>query len=111
VKAGDVALTALPQADGHTKQRPIVLLKQLPGYGDWLVCGVSTQLWQEITGFDDPILSDDADFAASGLKGASLIRLGFLAVLPAPRITGVIGEIDSARHQRLLRRLSCFLAE
>lgn len=48
----------------------------------------------------------DADFAASGLKSPSLIRLGFLAVLPASGLLGAIGSIDEVRHVRLLERLS-----
>jgi mRNA interferase MazF len=41
---GDIALTALPQSDGSVKPRPAVLLRRMPPFGDWLVCGVSTQL-------------------------------------------------------------------
>jgi mRNA interferase MazF len=67
---------------------------------------VSTQLHQEAAGFDDPIRPGDADFATSGLKAPSLIRLGFLAVLPASSLLGTIGSIDRVRHVRLLERLS-----
>jgi len=42
-----VVLAALPQADGQMKNRPAVALRRLPGFGDWLLCGVSTQLRQE----------------------------------------------------------------
>ena len=38
--------------------------------------------------------------------GKSLIRLGFLTVVPQSRIVDVIGSVSSARHQRLLRKLS-----
>jgi mRNA interferase MazF len=106
---GDIALSAVPQADGTAKQRPVLLLTQLPGFGDWLVCGVSTQLRQEVVGFDEPMLASDDDFAASGLKAPSLIRLGFLAVIPVQRIAAPIGAIDRSRLERLLRRLSDLL--
>lgn len=82
MKEGMVALAALPQSDGQTKLRPVLLLKQFPGYGDWRVCGISTQLWQEIADFDEVILESEADFLATGLKTASVVRLGFLASLP-----------------------------
>ena len=52
MNAGDVVLTPLPQADGRLKPRPAVLLKKMPPFGDWLLCGVSTQLQQEVAGFD-----------------------------------------------------------
>ena len=38
---GDVVLTPLPQANGLVKLRPAILLRQMPSFGDWLVCGVS----------------------------------------------------------------------
>ncbi|MBK1722153.1 type II toxin-antitoxin system PemK/MazF family toxin [Thiocystis violacea] len=106
---GDIVLTPLPQADGRVKNRPTIALRRMPGFHDWLVCGVSTQLHQEIAGFDDPILTDHADYATSGLKSPSLIRLGFLAVLPERRLLGVIGTLAPDRHRRLLDRLSAYL--
>lgn len=87
----------------------MVLLRELPPYQDFLVCGISTQIHQEVVGFDDVISPDDSDFIASGLRGKSLIRLGFLAVLPRSRALGSIGSISSARHERLLMRLSNYL--
>ena len=107
--AGDVALTPLPQADGRTKPRPVIVLRQMPHFGDWLVCGVSTQLQQEVAGFDEIVAPAHADFRQSGLKVPSLIRLGFLAVLPSDRLLGVLGSISSERHDRLVQRLGAFL--
>jgi mRNA interferase MazF len=102
---GDIALAPLPQADGQIKNRPIVLLRRLPPFGDFLVCGVSTQLNQRVDGFDETIALADKEFAASGLKMASLIRLGFLAVLPESALLGKIGSLSSERRQRLLANL------
>jgi mRNA interferase MazF len=103
---GDAVLTPLPQADGQLKSRPAVVLRTMPPHGDFLVCGVSTQLRHESPGFDDVVRPDDPDFADSGLKAASLIRLGFLAVLPVSGFLGAIGSISPDRHRRLLRRLA-----
>jgi mRNA interferase MazF len=77
----------------------------MPPFADWLVCGVSTQLQQKVAGLDEIIEPRDADFATSGLKAASLIRLGFLTVLPASQFLGVIGSISRERHHRLLASL------
>ena len=109
MKEADDVLTPLPQADGQIKNRPAIILREMPPHGDFLVCGVSTQLHQEAAGFDDPIRPGDTDFARSGLKVPSLIRLGFLAVLPASSLLGAIGSIENARHVRLLERLSSHL--
>ena len=102
---GDVVLTPLPQADGQVKNRPAVVLRQMPPFGDMLVCGVSTQLHLLVNNFDDVIQTGDLDFAASGLKVPSLIRLGYLAVLPAHNFIGRIGSVSPDRHRRLLERL------
>lgn len=109
VKEGMVALASLPQSDGMTKLPLVLLLKQMPGYGDWLVCGVSRQLWQEIAGFDEIISESTADFSTSGLKSASVIRLGFLSSLPVTAISCVIDWVAAERQQQLLIRLTTFL--
>lgn len=103
---GDISLTVLPQADGQRKNRPVVVLRKMPPFDDWLVCGVSTQLHQAVAGFDDAVHVGDADYTASGLKASSLIRLGFLAVIPETQLLGAIGALAPQRHRRLLDRLS-----
>lgn len=113
MKEGDVVLTPIPQADGRAKNRPAVVLREMPHYRDLLVCGISTQLKQTAKGFDEIVSPKDDDFASSGLLSESVIRLGFLAVLPRKRIVGSIGSIgsiSSKRHQRLLKTLSDYLA-
>ena len=109
MKEGDVVLTPVPQADGAVKNRPAVVLREMPPYRDLLVCGISTQLRQQVKDFDEVISPSDADFASSGLLTESLIRLGFLAVLPRKSIVGSIGEISKERHERLLQTLSKYL--
>ncbi|MDE3090815.1 MAG: hypothetical protein KGJ80_15675, partial [Chloroflexota bacterium] len=59
--------------------------------------------------FDESITDEDDDFQASGLIADSVIRLGFLAVLPRKNIVGSIGAISSEQHRRLLERLSAYL--
>jgi mRNA interferase MazF len=102
VKEGDIAICPLPQADGQIKNRPVVLLRQMPPFDDFLVCGISTQLQHLVAGFDEVISPVDPDYKGSGLKAASLIRLGYLAVLPAESLLGAIGSLSPVRHDRLL---------
>ena len=52
MKEADVILTPIPQADGHVKNRPAIILCEMPSYGDLLVCGVSTQLDHYVQGFN-----------------------------------------------------------
>jgi len=106
MKEAEVVLTPLPQADGVVKNRPALLRRQLPPFGDFLACGISTQLHQAVPGFDEVIVGVDSDFPMSGLVADSVIRLGFPAVLPRRRIVGSIGQITAERHARLLTNLS-----
>ena len=109
MKEGDVVVVPMPQADGMIKNRPAIILREMPPFRDLLVCGVSTQLRQAAKDFDEVIAPGDADFASSGLKEESLIRLGFLVIVPRVKIAGSIGLISSERHKRLLQRLSEYL--
>ncbi len=109
MKEGDIILTSMPQVDGKVKNRPAVYLREMPPFRGALVCGVSTQTHQLAPEFDELITSQDNDFSSSGLVSDSLIRLGFLAVLPRRNIIGSIGTISPERHRRLLHRLSEYL--
>jgi mRNA interferase MazF len=109
MKEGDILLTALRQLDGALKDRPVVFLRRMPPFQDFLVCGISTQLQHAVSGFDETITSSDSDYRTSGLKASSLIRLGYLAVLPRSEFKGRIGSISSMRHKRLLTSLADFL--
>jgi mRNA interferase MazF len=109
MKEGDILLASLPQRDGAPKDRPALFLKRMPPFQDFLICGISTQLQQEVPDFDEIIAPVDADFRTSGLKAASLIRLGYLVVLPRSEFKGRIGNVSAVRLKRLLTRLSDFL--
>jgi mRNA interferase MazF len=111
MKEGDVVLTPFPQADGIIKNRPALVLRVMPRFGDLLVCGISRQLRQKVENFDEIIAPGDADFAASGLLNISLIRVGFLSLLPPSEFLGDIGTIAPERHHRLLRRLAEYLVK
>lgn len=109
MKEGDIILTPLPQADGQVKNRPALFLRVMPPFGDALVCGISTQIHQQVGGFDEVISSQDEDYTESGLISDSLIRLGFLTVVPQNKLIGSIGSISVERHRRLIERLSEYL--
>lgn len=109
MREGSVILTPVLQADGQAKNRPAVILREMPPHADFLVCGITTQLHHYVGGFDEIISPTDPDFEASGLRQESLVRLGFLAMVPHHRVLGLIGEILSERHSRLLKKLSDYL--
>ncbi len=109
MKPSDIILTPIPQADGKKKNRPVLILQIMPKYNDFLVCGISSQLKQYVANFDEIITPADSDFDMSGLVTSSVIRLSFLAVIPQKKVIGLIGNISSVRHQRLLNNLTDYL--
>ncbi len=111
MKQGDIILFPIQQADGKVKPRPVLLLKQLPGHGDWLGCGISSQLHEYIKGFDLMLDASVPDFKTSGLKLPAVIRLGFLSSIPSQKIPGAIGKISDTAVKQLLKNLSDYLGK
>jgi mRNA interferase MazF len=111
MKAGDIVSIALPQSDGKIKNRPVLLLKQMPPYQDWLVSGISSQIQQEVKGFDYIIRSSDPIFSQTRLKTTSIVRLGYLDVINLQKIRGIIGYTDQSVVKKLLNRLADYLKD
>lgn len=106
---GDIILIEMPQRDGRKKRRPALVLKVLPPFDDCLICGISTQLHQEVEDFDYILEKGSAGFEETGLKSDSLIRLGFITTISKSRIPGVIGHLPTGVHDILIGRLRRFL--
>ena len=96
---GKIVLVSLPQADGQLKPRPAFVLRQMPPFQDLLLRGISSQLHQAVAGFDELVQPTEADFATSGLRVASIIRLGFLSVLPKTKVLGTLGSLSPERYR------------
>lgn len=111
IRERQVVLFRFPQTNQTSgKLRPALILCEVPGFhGDWLICMISSQLSQEVAGFDEIISEKDDDFASSGLKQASLIRIARLAVVEKTILLGAIGEISSTRLNRIKNTLSDWL--
>ena len=78
-------------------------------FDDWLACMVSSQLQQAEPGLDELVMPADADFADSGLKAPSVLRLTRLAVLEGASLIGCIGQINHARLLSIRQRLAAWL--
>jgi mRNA interferase MazF len=109
--AGQIVLFQFPQTDTVAgKLRPALLLGKLPGrHGDWLMCMISSQLHQFVEDFDEILSEDSEDYAASGLKSSSVIRVGRLAVVDGTILVGAIGEIAQPRLVRIKGKLADWL--
>ncbi|WP_263818377.1 type II toxin-antitoxin system PemK/MazF family toxin [Salinibacter sp.] len=105
---GQIVLFRFPRTDlAEGKLRPALLISEVPGpYDDWLICMISSQLHQQIEGFDELIEEGDSDFQQSGLKKASVVRISRLAVVEGNIFEGRIGKISSDRIQRVRRRIA-----
>ncbi|MCU0434840.1 MAG: type II toxin-antitoxin system PemK/MazF family toxin [Bacteroidia bacterium] len=109
MKEGMITVLALPQANGEVKKRPVLLLKALPRHNDFLVCGISTQLQQEVKGIDLVFDNSHPDFKHSGLKSTSLLRLLYIAVVNIQQMPGSIGKISPKTLQQMQQRLGDFI--
>lgn len=106
-RPGQIVLFNFPQTDlVYGKLRPALLVSKLPGScGDWLTCMISSQIGQYVEGLDEIIRAGDNDFARSGLKETSLIRVGRLAVVESGMLIGSVGEIAPGQLQRVKSNL------
>lgn len=88
------------------------MLGKLPGeYDDWLICMVSSQTRHYLAEFDEIVQEIDVDFIESGLKVASIIRVGRLSVVSGEILLGAIGQISNERLIRIKKHLSDWLSE
>ena len=112
-KPGQVVLFRFPRTNlVEGKLRPALLISEAPGpYDDWLICMISSQLHQQIEGFDELIEEGDSDFQQSGLKKTSVMRISRLAVVEGEVLEGRIGRISPDRMQRIRRRLAEWIRE
>lgn len=112
-RAGEVVVIKYPFSDlSQAKLRPALLLGKLPGgHDDWLVCMISSRVRQQVDGFDEVIETHDVDFSQSGLKAASVIRIGRLLVVEGKLLPGALGTIGTERLQRVRSRLAAWLLQ
>ena len=103
IREGQIVLFRFPPTDQTAaKLRPALVLRRAPGpFDDWLVSMVSSQLEQEIPAFDEVLTHNAPDFAGSGLKVPSVIRLARLAMAERSVLRGAIGQIAPDRLQRI----------
>ena len=110
-RAGQIVLTPFPYSDlSGAKLRPVLMLRQASRFDDWLVCMVSSQVQQAEANLDEILTSSDADFASSGLKILSVLRLSRLAVLDSSLLLGSIGAISEERLANVRQRLAKWVA-
>jgi mRNA interferase MazF len=113
MKPGDIVLIRFPQTDlKGGKLRPALVVAAAPGHHtDLLLALISSRIYQAVPQFDEVIDSTDSDFAATGLKVRSVVRLARLASVEPSVINARLGKISSNRLQQIRNRLIEWLRE
>jgi mRNA interferase MazF len=108
IEEGQIVLFRFPQTDlKEGKLRPALVIRKVTGdYNDWLICMISSRLYQKHPELDEIISPKDKDFRESGLKTTSVIRASRLAVVEREILAGKIGNISPERLQRLKERIA-----
>lgn len=111
MKPGDVVLIRFPQADlQRGKLRPALILAVAPGHhADLLLALISSRTYQAVPQFDEIIDPADLDYADTGLKAQSVVRLARLACVEDSVISARLGGISPQRLQKVKKRLADWL--
>ncbi len=113
IEEGSVVLFRFPQTDLKAgKLRPALVIKSIPGeYEDWLICMISSRIYQYNVKLDEIIIPQDSDYQDSGLKIESIIRTSRLAVVEREVLIGKIGKISSERLRSIKDKLGKWIME
>ena len=111
MKPGDIVLIRFPRADLlRGKLRPALIVAVAPGrHADLLLALISSRTYRAVPQFDEIIDLADADYAATGLKVRSVVRLARLASVEASVINARLGNISAKRLEQIKKRLSDWL--
>jgi mRNA interferase MazF len=111
VKPGDVVLIRFPRADLQSgKLRPALVVAIAPGrHADLLLALISSRTYQAVPQFDEIIDPSDSDYADSGLKARSVVRLARLASVETSVINARLGDISPERLRQIKKHLSEWL--
>jgi len=113
MKPGDIVLIRFPQTDLRTgKLRPALVVAIAPGrHADLLLALISSRTYQAVPKFDEIINPSDADYAVTGLKVRSVVRLARLSCVEASVINARLGNISSKRLRQIRKHLADWLQE
>lgn len=96
MKPGEIVLIRFPQADLQAgKLRPALVIAVAPGrHADLLPVLITSQIQQAVPEFDKVIEVTDSDYAGTGLKVRSAVRIARLASVESDVINARLGSIS-----------------
>ena len=111
MKPGDIVLIRFPQTDLQAgKLRPALVVAVAPGrHADLLLALITSHTVQAVSQFDEIIDPSDFDYAVTGLKVRSAVRLARLATVEPSVINARLGHIAPDRLQQIKKRLANWL--
>src|SRR3989338_1162616 len=108
-KSGNIILTPFPFTDlSGNKVRPALVLGAQDGGDDITVCFISSTVSQKVHKFDVLVDLKDKDFAKTGLKLKSIIKVSKIATLDKAVVLGKIGDLDSASFKKVKKILKIY---
>ncbi|MCU0549092.1 MAG: type II toxin-antitoxin system PemK/MazF family toxin [Leptolyngbya sp. Prado105] len=103
---GDIILVNFPFTDlSQTKLRPALVLWISPNGEDLVVCAITSQNLSTLQPEDFLIEPSDAEFAQTGLRVASKIRLTRIATLQKSFSVRRLGNLGAEQRKNLNARL------
>ena len=104
---GAIVRAAFQQNDGQIKARPALVLSAIDPFRDLVLWSISSQLWitEHESYLNVKLTEDHPDFHLTGLKHASVFRLGMLYTMSQKHIEGKLGEISESLFQDFIDRL------
>jgi mRNA interferase MazF len=102
MKPGDIVLIRFPQTDlAVGKLRPALVIAISPGHHtDLLLALITSRTSQPVPQFDEIIDPSDADYATTGLKVRSAVRLARLATVETSAINARLGHVSPNDYSR-----------
>jgi mRNA interferase MazF len=102
ISKGDILLVPFPFTDlSETKLRPAVVLWVDSRGQDVTLCFISSQSIDQVTNDEFVIFKSDAEFAQTGLKADSKVRVARIVTLERLLLKRRLGQIGSQHFQQL----------
>jgi mRNA interferase MazF len=99
---GDIILVPFPFTDlSETKLRPAVVLWVDDRGQDVTLCFISSQAIDKVTSDEFTISTNDVEFAQTGLKTSSKVRVARIVTLERPLLQRRLGHLGSKHLQQL----------
>lgn len=107
MKQGDIVRAVFQQNDEQIKRRPALVMSIIEPFQDLVLCSISGQLWvtEHESYLNAKLTEDHPDFQQTGLKHASVFRLGMLYTISQKHIEGKLGEVSEPLFQDFIDRL------